>query len=193
MKHGIHEKPAKRTGGLAAVIALLLVVCCAVGGTLAWLVSKNSMTNTFTAGFVNVTIDETLNGDTKSNVKVKVPDGLGSVDAYVRAAIIVNWVDSDGNIYGAVPVPSTTEKSGDYNIDIGDGWTKESDGYYYYKNIVKAGSESNALIKSCAPVATSTAPTGCHLQVTILAEGVQAYDLGETAQQAFTNAKGNSN
>lgn len=47
----------KRT--IAIVLSLILVIGCAVGGTLAWLADKaDTVTNTFTAGDVQITLDE---------------------------------------------------------------------------------------------------------------------------------------
>ena len=48
----------KRT--LAILIAVIMVVACAVGGTLAWLKSQTlEVVNTFTAGDINITLAET--------------------------------------------------------------------------------------------------------------------------------------
>ena len=47
-----------------AVTALLLVLCFAIGGTLAWLVDKTEpVKNTFTSGDVAITLTETWNTD----------------------------------------------------------------------------------------------------------------------------------
>lgn len=51
-----------------AVVAIALALCCAVGGTLAWLVDKTeTVTNTFTAGDVEISLwEHTLNSDGKT-------------------------------------------------------------------------------------------------------------------------------
>lgn len=52
--------------GLAMVLALVLVIGCAVGGTVAWLVSStNAVVNTFTYGDINITLGETTGSDYK--------------------------------------------------------------------------------------------------------------------------------
>lgn len=49
---------------ISMLIALVLVLCCAVGGTLAWLTSQTgTVTNTFTSSNIDITLDETT-GDT---------------------------------------------------------------------------------------------------------------------------------
>ncbi|MBQ8559227.1 MAG: hypothetical protein IJ439_04510 [Tyzzerella sp.] len=50
------------------VTALALVLCFAIGGTLAWLMDKtDSVQNTFTAGDVDITLVETWNTDSNNN------------------------------------------------------------------------------------------------------------------------------
>lgn len=44
---------------LVPAIALVLVLCCALGGTLAWLTDKDSVDNTFTIGDINIDLTET--------------------------------------------------------------------------------------------------------------------------------------
>lgn len=51
---------------LALVLALAMIVVCVVGGTLAWLTDKTDpVTNTFTYGDINITLDESENLDLK--------------------------------------------------------------------------------------------------------------------------------
>ncbi|MBQ8648189.1 MAG: hypothetical protein IJ484_08615, partial [Oscillospiraceae bacterium] len=51
----------------ALLLALVLMIGCAIGGTLAWLIADTGpVTNTFTYGNIDLTLDETkvnLNGD----------------------------------------------------------------------------------------------------------------------------------
>lgn len=47
---------------IVAVVALVLVLCCAMGGTLAWLVAKTDpVVNTFTYGDINIDLSESEN------------------------------------------------------------------------------------------------------------------------------------
>lgn len=49
----------KKKAWLSA-LAVILVLCCAVGGTLAWLTQKtDAVVNTFTVGDINITLTET--------------------------------------------------------------------------------------------------------------------------------------
>ena len=51
---------------IVAVVALVLVLCCAMGGTLAWLVAKTDpVVNTFTYGDINIGLSESDDLDLK--------------------------------------------------------------------------------------------------------------------------------
>ena len=51
------------TKALVALLALVLVIGCSLGGSLAWLVDKDEVTNTFTVGDINITLGETTGSD----------------------------------------------------------------------------------------------------------------------------------
>ena len=163
-----------------ALVAILVLLCCAVAGTVAFLVTKtDSVVNTFTPSKVTTYVEEEFNGQTKSNFKIQ---NTGDIDAYIRVAVIVNWADDKGNVSG------TPVKDSDYvmdlNIDTGTTtnapWFKGSDGYYYCKTAVKSVKQDTkdcytpVLIKSCIKATGAQAPAGYDLQVTILADGIQS-------------------
>lgn len=101
-------------------------------------------------------------GSKKENVVIT---NTGNTDAYIRAAIIGQWLDEDGNpVFGFtdyttqdvslvsswyedqfVLPASQGRKHGKfeglvgYDSDYSGDWILGSDGYYYYPNIVKAG------------------------------------------------------
>jgi len=168
MKRGKREM-RRNYKGRTALVALVLIFCCTVGGTLAWLAtSTEDVVNTFTPGEVDSEVHEEFEGSTKKNVQI---ENTGNVDAYIRAAIVVNWVAADGTIYGEAPVRDT-----DYTLETDRYWLQDADGYYYYPDKVGAKqltAEEHYLIKSCTPGADK-APDGCNLQVTILADAIQA-------------------
>lgn len=100
---------------IALLAALVLVIGCAVGATVAWLiVSTPSVTNTFTTGDINITLSEhKLNADgTRTNdwietnaQTIKLMPGMsiqkdptvtvvsGSAPCYVRMFMILEWSD----------------------------------------------------------------------------------------------------
>ena len=166
----MNGKRVMKTKQPVALVALLVLLCCTVAGTLAYLVDKTpEVKNTFEPAKVTTAVDEKFDGTTKSEVKIK---NTGNIPAYIRAAVIVNWADKDGNV-SATPV-----KDGDYVIkyDSSNTWKKIGDYWYYTKPVAADSLTEKALIESCAPVA-GKAPEGYNLQVTILADGIQSEPL----------------
>ena len=154
--------------------ALAVIAMGVVGGTVAYLVTKTgSVVNTFEPGYVSCRINEKgpdgkkdfeNNVDTeKKNVTVT---NTGNVDAFIRAAIIVTWKDSAGNIAATVPVKDT-----DYSMELNEtNWKKQGDYYYYNSSVESMGTTEN-LIKSC----TVLNPNGDYnLSVEILADAIQS-------------------
>lgn len=156
---------AKRSFVLvASVLVLLLAVA---GGTLAWLTANTGpVVNTFTPAHVTCQVDETFDGTTKSDVKVK---NAGDIPAYIRAYIIVTWKDSDGNVYGQLPVEDT-----DYTMTMGsNGWTPGDGGYWYCNTAIDSGGFTPVLIDSCT--SKNSAPDdNYNLSVEIMAEAIQS-------------------
>lgn len=164
---------------LLITIAVLLTVT--VGGTVAYLAASTpSVTNVFTPGSVVPGIEEdtTTEEGVKQDVTIK---NNGTVDAYIRAKIVVTWQNAAGNVYPTMPVKDT-----DYTIDYGTekGWTLENDGFYYYNSKVGSGLSTNNLIDSCSPSTPSTAPDGYTLHVEILAQAIQADGWPSTVNSA---------
>ena len=183
MKHGKRELPRQHRNrkGITTLTALVLIFCCTVGGTLAWLVTKtDAVTNTFQPTAVSCEVEEKFDGTTKSDVCIKIPEkdkGIATTQAYVRATYVVNWAKdgSDNTVYAVAPVLGT-----DYTLTPGSSAWIESkeddggDGYYYYSEPVAPGRKTEVLFKEFALKQNANVPNGYHLQVTILAEGIQS-------------------
>ena len=95
-----------------------------------------------------------------------------SVKAYIRAAIVVNWMDNQGNVWATKPVEGK-----DYEMVINEtDWTEspaDSGIYYYNKEAVPAGESTEILITSAKPLKDAPAD-GYYLSIEILAQGIQA-------------------
>ena len=179
----MNGKRVMKTKKPVALVALLVLLCCTVAGTVAYLVtSTDPVTNTFTPASVTTQVEEKFDGITKRNVTIK---NTGDIDAYIRAAVIINWADANGNV-SATPV-----KDGDYVIkyDRSNTWKKIGDYWYYTKPVAADSLTEKALIESCAPVA-GKAPEGYNLQVTILADGIQADGVGSNGKTPMEDAWG---
>lgn len=147
----------------ALILSLCLIFALAVGTTFALLKANTEpVTNTFTAAKSDIKIDEDVTGGQKKSIIVK---NTGTAVSYVRVKLVMNWVSGDGKTISGEPV----------NIDVTYDTTKwfEQDGIYYYKMPVAAnGGETTNLLQT--PITQGTAPEGYHLEVTVLAESIQA-------------------
>lgn len=144
----------------ALILSLCLIFALAVGTTFALLkANTDPVTNTFTAAKSDIKIDEDVTGGQKKSIIVK---NTGTAVSYVRVKLVMNWVDGDGNV-SAEPVNITPS--------ITDNWFLK-DGIYYYKMPVAAKDFTTNLLKT--PITQDAAPEGYHLEVTVLAESIQA-------------------
>ncbi len=146
----------------ALILSLCLIFALAVGTTFALLKASTApVENTFTAAKSDIKIDEDVTGGQKKSIVVK---NTGTAVSYVRVKLVMNWVDDNGNV-SAEPVNITV----DYD---NTNWFEQG-GIYYYKMPVAAndGVTTN-LLKT--PITQGTAPEGYHLEVTVLAESIQA-------------------
>lgn len=145
------RKPKRSVKPFLIAFCVCILACAAVSGSLAWLISTpEPVVNTFTPGAVTIQVDETFNGTTKSDVRIK---NTGDVPAYIRVALVPAWVDDEGNIAAK---PASLELNDDCNIAWGkDGsgyeadWFIGSDGFYYCKTVIEPGASTPILIKSC--------------------------------------------
>ncbi len=152
---------------LALSLALLLTV--SIFGTLALLsTDAEPVVNTFTPTKVPNEVVETIEGNVKKEVQIK---NTGNIDAYIRAAVVINWVDKNGNVYAHAPAADT-----DYAINwTMTDWVKK-DGFYYYTKPVAPGATTKTLFTDCKVIGTP--PTGYQLSVEIMAQSIQAEGVG---------------
>ena len=144
----------------ALILSLCLIFALAVGTTFALLKANTApVPNTFTAAKSGTDIVEKLDGSQKTSIAVK---NTGTAVSYVRVKLVMNWVDDNGNV-SAEPVNITPSITADWF---------EQDGIYYYKMPVAAKDFTTNLLKT--PITQDAAPEGYHLEVTVLAESIQA-------------------
>lgn len=152
----------------ALILSLCLIFALAVGTTVALLKANTApVTNTFKAATSEIKIEEKTDNGIKSEIYVK---NEGTATSYVRVKLVMNWVSDDGKTVSATPV----------NISVDYDKTNwfEQDGIYYYKTPVapvgeKPNNVTSNLLKT--PIEQPEgAPDGYHLEVTVLAESIQA-------------------
>ena len=159
--------------------AVVVLMAATVGGTIAYLTTSTStVENVFEPAEVVPVIEENFNDGQKTNVYVW---NDGNVDAYIRAAVIVNWVDAEGNVASTVP-----QKDVDYVITLpaSQNWVAGNDGYYYYNGIIKPSTSKPSeviadytttyLLTECKVKDGVIPPEGYNLYVEVLAQAIQS-------------------
>lgn len=159
-KHSSHSAPHRSKKSFTLLVAIVLCVTLAVGGSIAFLTSEtNPVINLFSPANVSCYVDEQFDGTTKTGVRIQ---NTGNIDAYIRAVVVVNWVDSDGKICaghaGTLP-------------EISSSWTCGNDGFYYYTQPVAPGGYTGNLFDSTSLTA---AQDGCKMQVEVVASAIQS-------------------
>lgn len=183
------NKPVKPAVVVALVAALALV---GVGGVLAWLVSTDSLTNTFDIGTVVPVVNE--DGPTEGNPfepgdstkqKVTVTNN-GSVDIYVRAQVNIYWVDNAGNQLWEKPESGTDYSVKGFPPADGSSWVAK-DGYYHWTSKLTPSGETSELIGKIYQTETqlkADQDAGRKLVVDIDVQGIQADPAG-AVQEAW--------
>lgn len=126
---------------LICVVAVVLVLCCAVGGTIAWLTAKtDSVTNTFTVGDINITLAESENLDLKmvpGNTITKDPkvtvtanseacwlfvkvEASANLDNFITYAIADGWMELETGVYYREVDAATAKAGASYDVLTGN-------------------------------------------------------------------------
>ncbi len=201
------KKNLKKKVVLTMSVALLLAV--AVGITIAYIFTETDpVENTFKPSKVACAVvengGEPVTGDTvdigtsKENVQIK---NTGNTDAYIRVAVVVNWMSADGTkVWATKPVKSTDGTDGDYTITYNledNGWIDGGDGYYYYTRPVAPSKITGVLITSAtqkAPAPKGADDTQYYLSIEIVASAIQSSGMGaNSAQYAWAKAQQSAN
>ena len=148
----------------ALILSLCLIFALAVGTTVALLKANTApVTNTFTAAKSDIKINENVENGKKSSIQV---ENIGTATSYVRVKLVMNWVsDDDSKTISATPVPAPTITNSDWFV---------KDGIYYYKMPVALNDQTSNLLDGNPIEQPEGAPEGYHLEVTVLAESIQA-------------------
>ena len=178
----------RSVAGKAAVITVIAAVILTLGIVVAY---------AFLAGRSNNQVNNKLVADTDpvsvvgENYAVTVTDDYAT---YVRAAIVVNWieVDASGNPTGSVHSRAPVEGT-DYVLSLNllssnfvptslrtDVWTLGNDGFYYYSSPVEANGATEVLVNTCSVKESANVPesetsgNSYKLNLTLVAQTIQA-------------------
>ena len=124
-----NERKNKRKLLIVTGISALTIL----GGTLAYFTTSDTIQNIFKTALYQHQIvekfespsDWTPGTTTEKTIKVT---NTGSISMAVRASYIEQWVTSNGN---EIPLKDS-ENNVAAIINFNEGWTKSSDGHYYY-------------------------------------------------------------
>ena len=167
-----------------SLVAVAAVAVLALGSTLAILAyTTDTVRNLFRNGVVNITIQEEFDGKVKEKVAIKndslkdaIDESKGEkplniVPIYVRAHVVANWVDEDGNIYPVDALENITFDGQDTK------WVCGEDGFYYYTEILPIDETTGYLFVTMTFVdkdeENQMLEDGYHLEMDILADGIQ--------------------
>lgn len=147
----------------AMVIATAVLLALAIGGTVAWLSTKDApITNTFNPSKVSCTVEEDFNGTTKEKVNVK---NTGDTTAYIRVKLVTYRTNDAGqHIGGTASTP---------NFSPGADWVLY-DGYYYYTKPVAPEEKPEADLISSITLESYTDVDGGHQAIDVMAEAIQS-------------------
>lgn len=129
----------------AAVLALVLVLGCALGGTVAWLVAKSDpVVNTFTYGDININLEETTGSsykiipgvDIAKDPKVAVEADSEACWLFVKVEETGTFVDGKVTYSVADGWTALTGQPGVYYREVG-AVTADTDFYVLKDNVVK--------------------------------------------------------
>lgn len=179
----------------ALIAAIVLVIGCTAGGTVAWLVSKPAaITNVFTVGNINATLTET-----KKEFKI-VPgveiakDPVATVEANSENCYLFVKL-TEKNWPAFTEADNTTRK---VEYEIAQGWTElKSENGVYYREVTKQDTDqafhvlqndkvtvSNTLTKENADAITGDP------KLTVAVYAVQKEGM-DSAAKAWETAKAN--
>lgn len=134
-----------------------------------------------TVDLLSVRVDDEVLGLTKDKVTIT---NTGTKKAYIRAAIVGNWMDDhttggqdDPRIVASWDVTYPNGKF-DSNttpgvLTLNTGWFQHTDGYYYYMNPVAGGQETGTPLFT-KYVVTERPSYADHLELKVIAQAVEA-------------------
>lgn len=159
------------------IASVILVLAIGTGLTISYITTTDDpIENTFVPAVVACSVEETFDGNTKTDVSIK---NTGNVNAYIRVAVVITW-QADGN---TTEILARQPKHGtDYLIEWGDdAWVMGGDGYWYYSEPIAPETNTAILIKKLTQLAD--APEGYSLSVEILASAIQSEPADVVEQQ----------
>lgn len=175
-KHAGSQKKTSARKGITVSVALILIICLAVGGTVAFLIDVTpAIKNIFNPANVTIDVVEEVKDNAKETIQVK---NTGDTDAYIRVNL-VTYYEKDGSVLPGTP---------DLSFDINDAWIQGADGFYYHKAPVAPEKLTDDLLADGRKI--QLAPNQV---VYVLAEGIQSVPTKAVTEAWDVTVYGNGN
>ncbi len=160
------QKRIRPNGRLTAmVIATVMLLALAIGGTVAWLTDTSpAVVNTFTPSHVSCKVEETFDNQAgvKSNVKVQ---NTSDIPAFIRVKLVTYRTNGKGeHIGGTATVP---------DFQPGTNWVLH-EGYYYYTQPVQPQNFTRILIEQIKLQDSYTDADRGRQAIDVMAEAIQS-------------------
>lgn len=163
---------------LSTVLAGALAVTAVVGGSLAYFTDSAEKKNTFTVGNVDITLTEpNWEGDGSEDAPEAYPGEPLAKDPTVKndganPCFVRIKVDGLDSLSAAGMITYRTNYA---TGELGDGWVKGSDGYFYYNTVLEVGATTDALFDQIVmPTDLTNGDGTTEYNVVVTAEAVQA-------------------
>lgn len=149
----------------AMVIATVMLLALAIGGTVAWLTDKSpAVVNTFTPSQVRCEVVEDFNDQTGVKSKVQVKN-ISDIPAFIRVKLVTYRTNGKGqHIGGTAELPA---------FNPGSGWV-EHNGYYYYTQPVQPQNFTGILIDEIRLQDPYMDADGGRQAMDVMAEAIQS-------------------
>lgn len=149
----------------AMVIATVMLLALAIGGTVAWLTDTSpAVVNTFTPSHVSCEVEETFNNKTGVKSKVQVKN-TSDIPAFIRVKLVTYRTNGKGqHIGGMAAVPS---------FQPGANWVLH-EGYYYYTQPVQPQNFTGILIDEIRLQDPYMDADGGRQAIDVMAEAIQS-------------------
>ena len=167
-----------------SIVAVALVLCCAIGGTLAWLTDKTGpVVNTFTVGDINIDLTETTTDYKMVPGNTIAKDPKVTVKANSEACYLFVKVTKSGNFDQFL------------TYEMADGWTQyEGTTDVWYREVAASNAnqefevlkDSKVTVKGTVTKEMMTSSDFTNPTLTFKAAAVQTANL--TLAQAYAEA-----
>ena len=157
---------------LIPLIAAALTLTAGLGTTCAYLTARDSVENTFDVSEVDITVEEGFE---------PTPPEPGK--AIKKAPKIRSGSDTDCYVRMRYEFTSSDAEKLCEPVKVNPGWTKKSDGYYYWNGIVKPGEETGTLFDRIQIKSGIAKEELIPFDILVYAEAVQA--KGQSLESAW--------